>query len=129
MIGIDVHTSVYDKRDDFGYLIVNLYRLNASDDVMFLDSHHTVFEFRSWLDSLGIVLAFWISILKIFKSLQNYWHMVTDITSFEKHLESSSGLSLSFCQNLVKYCLKNMFPKESLTRSSTAIPPKAFNSD
>ena len=30
-----------------------------------LDSHRTVFTFRSWLDLLGVVLAFWISILKI----------------------------------------------------------------
>ena len=35
---------------------------------MFLDSHRTVVTFRSWLDSLGVVLAFWISILKLFKS-------------------------------------------------------------
>ena len=50
-----------------------------------------VFTFLSWLDLLGVALAFWISILKIFKSLQNYWHRVTNITSFDKHLESSSG--------------------------------------
>ena len=33
------------------------------------------------------VLAFWISILKISKLLQNYLHRVIDITNFEKHLE------------------------------------------
>ena len=38
--------------------------------VTFLDSHRTVFTFRSWLDLLGVVLAFWISILKISKLLQ-----------------------------------------------------------
>ena len=59
--------------------------------VMFLDSHDMVFTFHSWLDLLGDVLAFLISILKIFKSLQKYWFRVTDITNFEKHLESSSG--------------------------------------
>ena len=63
--------------------------------VMFLDSHRTVFTFLSWLDLLGVALAFWISILKIFKLLPNYWHCATDITSFEKHLESSSGHTLS----------------------------------
>ena len=36
-------------------------------------------------------------ILKIFKSLQNYWHRVTDITSFGKRLESSLGHTLNFC--------------------------------
>ena len=53
--------------------------------VMFLDSYRTAFTFLSWLDLLGGALAFWIPILKIFKSLQNYWHRDTDITSFEKH--------------------------------------------
>ena len=52
--------------------------------VTFQDSHRTVFTFRSWLDLLGVVLAFWISILKISKLLQNRWHRVIDITSFEK---------------------------------------------
>ena len=50
------------------------------------DFHRTVLTFRSWLDLLGVVLAFWISILKISKLLQNYLHRVTDITNFEKHL-------------------------------------------
>ena len=52
--------------------------------VTFQDSHRTVFTFRSLLDLLGVVLAFWISILKISKLLQNYWHRLIDITSFEK---------------------------------------------
>ena len=69
--------------------------------VTFLDSHRTVFTFRSWLDLQGVVLAFWVSILKISKLLQNCWHRVIDITSFEKHLESSLDHTLSFCRNLV----------------------------
>ena len=36
-----------------------------------LNSHRTVFTFRSWLDLLGFVLAFWISIRKISILLQN----------------------------------------------------------
>ena len=44
--------------------------------VTFLDSHRTVFTFRSWLDLLDVVLAFWISILKISKLLQNCLHRV-----------------------------------------------------
>ena len=32
--------------------------------VMFLYSHRTVFTFLSWLDLLGVVLVFFISILK-----------------------------------------------------------------
>ena len=57
VIGSDIHTSVYDKRDDFGWART------------FPDSHRTVFTFRSWLDLLGVVLAFWISILKVSKLL------------------------------------------------------------
>ena len=64
----------------------------------FQDSHRTVFTFRSWLDLLDVVLAFWISILKISKLLQNCLHRVIDITSFEKHLESSLDRTPNFCQ-------------------------------
>ena len=65
---------------------------------MFLDSHRTVYTFLSWLDLLGVVLSLSISIQKIFKSLQSYWHKVTYITSIIKHLETSSGHTLSFIQ-------------------------------
>ena len=117
VIGSDIHTSVYDKRDDFGFPIVNFPWL--SGDVPRFD--RTVFTFRSWLDLLDVVLAFWISILKISKLLQNCLHRVIDITSFEKHLESSLDRTPDFCQNLVIFRSKNMYLKESLTRSSTVI--------
>ena len=64
----------------------------------FKDSHHTVFTFRSWLYLLGVVLAFWIFFLKISKLHQNSWRGVIDITSFEKHLESSLDHTPTFCQ-------------------------------
>ena len=38
-----------------------------------------------------------------------------------KTFEISSGHTLSLYLNLVKYCFKNMFQKESLTQSSTVI--------
>ena len=38
----------------------------------FLDSHRLLFTFLSWLDLLGVALAFRISILKIFKLLPDY---------------------------------------------------------
>ena len=79
--------------------------------VTFLDSHRTVFKFRNWLDLLGVVLAFWISILKISKLLQNCWHRVINITSFEKHLESSLDHTLNFCRNLVIFRSKNHLSK------------------
>ena len=46
---------------------------------------------------------------------------VTDITSFGKRLESSLGHTLNFCPNLVQYRFKNMYLKESPTRSSMVI--------
>ena len=57
-----------------------------------------------------------ISILNIINSLRTYWHRVTNITSFEKYLESSSGHTLTFYPNLVKYRFNNMFLKEYLAR-------------
>ena len=89
--------------------------------VTFQDSHLTVFTFRSWLDLLGVVLAVFISILKISKLLKNCWHRVIDITSSEKHLESSLDHTLNFCRNLVIFRSKIICQKESLTRSSTVI--------
>ena len=45
VIGSGIHTSVYDKCDDFGFPIVNFPWL--SGDVP-TDSHRTLFTFRSW---------------------------------------------------------------------------------
>ena len=61
VVGSGVNTSFYDKRDNFGFPIFNFPWL--SDD--FLDSYRTVFTICGWLDLLGVVLAFWLSIFKI----------------------------------------------------------------
>ena len=68
--------------------------------VTFPDSHRTVFTFRSWLDLLGVVLAFWVSILKISKLLpklltQGYRYHKLRIT-FGKLLRSYSQLLSKF---------------------------------
>ena len=69
VIGSDIHTSVYNKRDNFGFPLVKFPWL--SGDVS--NSHQTVFIFRSKFDLLDFFTAvFLISVLKIFKSLQNY---------------------------------------------------------
>ena len=52
--------------------------------VTFPDPHRTVFTFRSWLDFLYVVLAFWISIPKISKLPQNCWHRVTRYHTLRK---------------------------------------------
>ena len=68
VIGSNIHTNVYDKRDDFGFPIVNFPWL--SGDVPRLPSY------RIYISQLvrfaRCLLAFSISILKIFKSLQNF---------------------------------------------------------
>ena len=71
------------------------------------DSHRMVFTFLSSLDFLGVALAFRIFILKIFELSPSYLHRITYTTSFEKHLESSLGHTLTFYLNLVKYRFKN----------------------
>ena len=94
VIGSDIHTSVYDKRDDFGFPIVNFpwlsgdvprlpsYGIYISQLVRFARCCTSVLDFNS----------------KISKLLQNCWHRVIDITSFEKHLESSLDHTLNFCR-------------------------------
>ena len=104
VIGSDIHTSVYDTRDDFGFPIVNFPWL--SGDVPRLPSYGI------YISQL-VVLAFWISILKTSKLLQNCWHRVIDITSFEKHLESSLDHTLNFCWNLLIFRSKNNCPNLS----------------
>ena len=68
VIGSYVYTSVYDKRDDFGFLIVSFPWV--SGDVSRLPAYG-VYTFLSWLDLLDVALAFRITILKIFKLLPN----------------------------------------------------------
>ena len=117
VIGSDIHTSVYDKRDDFGFPIVNFpwlsgdvprlpsYGIYISQLVRFARCCTSVLDFHS----------------KISKLLQNYLHRVTDITNFEKHLENSLDHTPNYCRNLVIFRSKNMCQTESLTQSSTVI--------
>ena len=117
VIGNNIHTSVYDKREDFGFPIVNFPWL--SGDVPRLLSYgiyiSQLVRFARWCTNVLI------SILNIFKSLQTYFAGVADITSFGTRLESYLGPTRNFCPNLVQYRFKNMYLKQSLTRSSTVI--------
>ena len=101
VIGSDVHTgsafTPYAMTLDF------LSSISPGWVLMFLDSHRTVFTFLSWFDLPGVSLSSLISILNIFKLLPNYWHRITAITSSEKHLENSSGNTLSFYKNLMQF--------------------------
>ena len=49
------------------------------------------------------IAQFLISFLKILKSIQNYWHRVTDITSFGKRLESSLGHTQNFLFGAISF--------------------------
>ena len=70
VIGSNIHTSDYDKRDDFGFPIVNLPWL--SGDVPRLQSYGIYISQLFKFARCCLVLAFWISIQKISKLLQNY---------------------------------------------------------
>ena len=107
VIGNNIHTSTCNKCDNFGFPIVNFPWL--SGDVSRLQS---VFTFSSWTDVLDVVLTFVIFILKS----SNHFKLL--IQGYGKRFRSSSGDALNFCPYLVEYRFKNMFQKESLTRSS-----------
>ena len=59
-----------------------------------------IYLFHNLFDLLVVVLAFWISILKIFKLLHNCWHRVKDITSFEFF----GKFFRLYCKLLSKFC-------------------------
>ena len=75
VIGSDIHTSFYENAMTSNFLML----ISHGWAVTFPDSQRTVFTFRSWLDLLDVILAFWISILEISKLVQNCWHRVIDI--------------------------------------------------
>ena len=117
VIGSNIHTSVYDKRGDFGFPIVIFPLL--SGDVLRLPSY--------WIYISQLVrfarfcTSFFYFHSKHIQITSNFWHRVTEITSFEKRLWSSLSHTLNFCPNFVLYRFLNMYHKESLTRSSTVI--------
>ena len=78
-------------------------------------SHRTVFYFLQLVRFVRCCTSVWDFTLKIFKSRPNCWHRVIDITSFEKHLESSSDHTPNFCRNLVIFRSKNICQKEYFT--------------
>ena len=117
IIGSDIHTSVYDKRDDFEFPIVNFPWL--SGDVPRLPSYGIyISQLVRFAKCCTSVLDFHSKNLQI---TSNCCHRIIDITSFEKHLEISLDRSTNFCRNLVIFCSKNICQKESLIRSSSVI--------
>ena len=72
-------------------------------------------SYGSWFDLLDVVLTFLIFILKIFKSLQSYWHRNTDITSSEKKND------LEVLHVILENWCDIFFQEESLTQSSPVV--------
>ena len=118
IIGNDVHTCVHDKRNDFGFPIVNFPWL--SGDVPRLPSYGVyISQMVRFARCCTSVFYFHSKNLQITSKLltQSYrYHKLR-----KKHLESSSGYTPSFYPNLLKYRFKNMFLKESITQSSTVL--------
>ena len=99
VIGNDFHTSVYDKRDDFGFPIVNFPCL--SDDVPRLPSY-------------GVNISQLVRFARCCTSVSDFNSKNLQLTSklltqgyryhkLRKNSESSSGHTLTCCLNLVKY--------------------------
>ena len=116
VIGSNIHTSVYDKRDDFGFPVVNFpwlsidvprlqsYGIHISQLVRFTRCCTSVFDFHS-------------------KNLQITSKLLTQGYRYHKLRKTFGklGHTLNFCLNLVQYHFRIMYHKESLTLSSTVI--------
>ena len=117
VVGSNIHTSVYDKRDDFGFPIVNFPWL--SGDVPRLPSYGIyISQFVRFARCCTSVFDFHSKNLQITSKLltQGYRYHKLQKT-FGKFL----GHTLNFCPNSVKYRFRIMYHKESLTLSSTVI--------
>ena len=110
----DIHTSIYDKCDDFEFPIVNfpwlsgdvprppLYGIYISQLVRFVRCCTSVFDFHS-------------------QNLQITSKLLLQGYRYHKHLESSLDHTLNLCRNFVIFSSKNMCLRESLIRSSSVI--------
>ena len=109
VFGSDVHTSVYVKRDDFGCPFVNFPWL--SGDVPRLPSYGVyISQLVRFARCCTSVSDFNSKNLLITSKILTQGY--TDITSFEKHSESSSGHTLTCCLNLVKNRFKKNVTEE-----------------
>ena len=109
VIGSDIHTSIYDKRDDFGFPIVNYPWL--SGDVPRLPSYGI------YISQLVRFARCCTSVLDFHSKNIWYYRYHKLRKTFGKFLHHTPN----FCRNLVIFRFKNMCLKESLTRSSTVI--------
>ena len=117
VIGSDVYTSVYDKRNDFEFPIVNFPWLSV-------DVHR--------LPSYGVYISQLVRLARCCTSVSDFHSKNLQITSklltqgyIYHKLRNIWTLghtrTLTFCLHLARYRFKNMFRKESITRPSTVI--------
>ena len=117
VVGSNINTSVYDKRDDAGFPIVNFPWL--SGDVPRLPSYGVyISQLVRFARCCTSVFYFHSKNLQITSKLLTQGYRYHKL---RKRLGSSLGHTLNFCPNLVKYRFRIMFHKESLTLSSTVI--------
>ena len=99
VIGNNIHTSVYDKGDDFGFPIVNfpwLKLISLGWVVIILDSHYTIFTFLSYP-----------SVLYQFRSLVRFARCCT--SHFKYLLITSKLLTQSFRYHKIRKTLGKFF--------------------
>ena len=120
VIGSDIHTSVYDKRDDFGFPIVNFPWL--SGDVPILPSYGIyILQLVRFARCCTSVLDFHSKNLQItLKTTCTGLHISQTLKTFGKFFRSYSELLSKFGDISFRES-ENMCQKESLTRSSTVI--------
>ena len=108
VIGSNIHTSVYDKRDDFGFPIVNFPWLGG--DVPRLSSY-------------GIYISHLVRFARCCTSVLDFNAKNLQVTSklltqgykyhkLRKTLGKFLGHTLNFCPHLVQYRFMNMYLKE-----------------
>ena len=111
VIGSNIHTSVCDKRDDFGFPIVNFSWLSA--DVPRLPSYGIyISQLVQFARCCISVFDFHSKNLQTTSKLQNFWHRVTNITSFGKRFGSSNSVGYRF--RIIYWTKKERFIKFSL---------------
>ena len=110
VIGSGIHTSVYDKRNDFGFPIINFPWL--SGDVPRLPSYGIyISQLVRFARCCTSVLDFHSKNLQITLKLLTQGYRYHKFR--KKHLESSLDHTPNFCRNLVIFRSKNMYLKES----------------
>ena len=115
--GSDIHTSVYDKRDDFGFPIVNF--PGMSDDLSGLSSYCIyILQLVRFAKCFTCVLDF------LSKNLQITSKLLTEGYRYHKLRKASGTFIRSSSALLSKFgdiSLKGICEKESLIRASTVI--------